>query len=120
MTQCQTSNAQKLKLAAEKKEDESILIHIREVDCVAAEVCYHKNCFMSYKNFVNSKVNDQPLVQLYDESCRITCDQTVQKNIINDRGYVHKETVPRILKRLSLRQKVKTHLSIEPFDSNRG
>ena len=85
MTQCQTINAGKLKLAAEKKEDESILIHIRDVDCVAAEVCYHRNCHMSYTNFSNFEVNDQPPVQLYDESFRIMCDQIVQKKIINDK-----------------------------------
>ena len=85
MTQCQTINAGKLKLAAEKKEDESILIHIRDVDCVAAEVCYHRNCYMSYTNFLNFEVNDQPSVQLYDESFRIMCDQIVQKKIINDK-----------------------------------
>ena len=40
---------------------------------------------MSYTNSLNFKVNDQPPVQLYDESFRIMCDQIFQKKAINDK-----------------------------------
>lgn len=42
LTQCETIDAGKLREAAEKKRDKNILIHIRDKDCVAIEVCYHK------------------------------------------------------------------------------
>ena len=40
---------------------------------------------MSYTYFLNFKVDDQPPVELYDESFRIMCDQIAQKKIINDK-----------------------------------
>ena len=66
LTQCQKINAEKLKLAIQKKEDESILIHINDKEVMFMSKMYHK------------------------------------------------------FKKLSLSQKVKRHLIIEPFNPNRG
>ena len=38
----------KLLYAAEQKQDENILMHIRDRDCVAIEVKYHRSCFKQY------------------------------------------------------------------------
>ena len=45
LTQSQTIDAGKLRMAAEQKKDESILLHTRGKDCVAIEACYHKKCY---------------------------------------------------------------------------
>lgn len=41
MHQAETIDCGRLQEAAESKNDESILIHIRDKDCVAIEVKYH-------------------------------------------------------------------------------
>ena len=56
LTQSQTFDAGKLRMAAEQKKDESILLHIRGKDCVAIEACYHKKCYTSYTNFLKYKL----------------------------------------------------------------
>ena len=33
---------------AEKKEDSSILLHIKDKDCVSLEVRYHRSCYKAY------------------------------------------------------------------------
>jgi len=38
--------------AAEMKEDTSILVHIRDKDCVSLEVRYHKSCYRQYTRFL--------------------------------------------------------------------
>ena len=43
-----------LRKAAEEKADEKILIHIRDQDCVAIEVRYHKGCYKKYTDGVYS------------------------------------------------------------------
>ncbi|KAI2644853.1 Protein Son [Labeo rohita] len=38
--------------AAEMKEDTSILVHIKDKDCVSLEVRYHKSCYRQYTRFL--------------------------------------------------------------------
>jgi hypothetical protein len=38
----------KLLYAAEQKQDENILMHIRDRDCIAIEVKYYRSCFKQY------------------------------------------------------------------------
>ena len=55
---CETLDAGVLREAAERKQDEKILVHIRGRDCVALEVRYHKICYNKYTNFL--KTNKSP------------------------------------------------------------
>ena len=84
-TQSQTFDAAKLRMAAEQKKDESILLHIRGKDCVAVEACYHNNCYTSYTNFLNYKLVEDKEERLYDESYQQFCKQVVEKKIITDK-----------------------------------
>ena len=52
---CEIEDAGLLREAAERKQDEKILIDIRGRDCAAIEVRYHKNCYMYYTNFLVRK-----------------------------------------------------------------
>ena len=61
LTQCDTIDAGKLREAAEKKRDENILIHIRDKDCVAIEVCYYKTCYGITKGIPNFSLNIRKL-----------------------------------------------------------
>jgi hypothetical protein len=56
LVQCET-DAITLKLAAEKKQDESILMQIRYQDPVAVEVKYHESCNRDYTRFLTKPVN---------------------------------------------------------------
>jgi hypothetical protein len=46
-----------LRQAAETKNDEYILTHIRGKDCVAMEVRYHKTCHLNYCRLLTRKVH---------------------------------------------------------------
>jgi hypothetical protein len=48
---CETIDGGRLREAAEAKNDEGILLHIRGKDCVAAEVRYHNHCYYLFKKF---------------------------------------------------------------------
>lgn len=49
LTQCLTRDAERrLKAAAEKKNDDRLLLQIRGKDLIAIEVCYHKSCYRHY------------------------------------------------------------------------
>lgn len=42
----------RLQKAAELKEDTSVLLHIREKDCVALEVRYHRTCYQRWTEYL--------------------------------------------------------------------
>ena len=50
----QTLSAGLLQKAAEVKNDESIIVHIRGRDCVAIEARYHKRCYQKYTKFLSN------------------------------------------------------------------
>ncbi|XP_060794616.1 cytosolic phospholipase A2-like isoform X2 [Neoarius graeffei] len=49
----------KLQTAAETKDDHSILVHIKDEDCVALEVQYHKSCYQQYTRFLNEPARQE-------------------------------------------------------------
>ncbi|CAB4021543.1 ATP-dependent DNA helicase, partial [Paramuricea clavata] len=64
-------------MAAEQKKDESILLHIRDKDCVAIEACYHKKCYASYTNFLHYEPVEDKEERLYEKSYQHFCKQGV-------------------------------------------
>ncbi|XP_056289110.1 uncharacterized protein LOC130205646 [Pseudoliparis swirei] len=52
LSKAETLTAGQLQKAAELKEDQSILLHIKDKDCVALEVQYHKGCYNQYTRFL--------------------------------------------------------------------
>ena len=54
----QTLDGGKLKEAAERRQDETILVHIRGKDCVAVEAQYHRKCYFEYVDFLLKKPAD--------------------------------------------------------------
>ena len=72
--------------AAQRKKDEDILVHIRDKDCVAIEVCYHKTCYKNYTHFLSKRSIDAPVDSVYATSYKVFC-----KEIIDDRICKNKE-----------------------------
>ena len=48
----ETIDAGLLRTAAERKNDERLLVQVRGQDCVALLVCYHKVCYCNYTKYV--------------------------------------------------------------------
>ena len=88
LTQCETVNCGLLREAAQQKKDEDILVHIRDKDCVAIEVCYHKTCYKNYTRFLSKRSIDAPVDSVYTTSYKVFC-----KEIIDDRICKNKEVV---------------------------
>ena len=82
---CETLDAGLLREAAERKQDEKILVHIRGRDCVALEVRYHKICYSRYTNFLNhkspSEEHESP-GQKYETGYRKFCEEIIEKELI--------------------------------------
>lgn len=59
LSKAATFTAGQLLSAAEIKEDQSILLYLKDRDCVALEVQYHKSCFLQYTWFLTKFPNPQ-------------------------------------------------------------
>ena len=57
LRKAETATAGKFREAALRRNDEDLLVHIRDLDCSVIEVRYHDKCFKAYTNpvFYNSK-----------------------------------------------------------------
>ena len=81
----ETENGGLLREAAERKQDERILVDIRGRDCSAIEVRYHKNCYVNYTNFLVHEKNapeDQESKNLYQKAYQTFCVEVVENNLI--------------------------------------
>ena len=82
---CETENGGLLREAAERKQDERILVDIRGRDCSAIEVRYHKSCYVNYTNFLVHEKNapeDQESKNLYQKAYQTFCVEVVENNLI--------------------------------------
>ncbi|KAK6187558.1 hypothetical protein SNE40_005556 [Patella caerulea] len=85
LTQAQTQTAGQLLKAAELKEDEDILRHIRGQDCVAIEVRYHQKCYRQYTEFLrrfSESKGDKPSVK-YLTTYNMFCEDVIRERILN-------------------------------------
>ncbi len=75
-----------LREAAEKKNDESILTHIRGKDCVAIEVKYHKMCHLNYCRYLTRTVSQkQESDELYKQGYDVFCARVIVAKIIQQK-----------------------------------
>jgi len=87
LTLCEQIDGGKLRLAAEEKDDKNILVHIRDRDCVAIEVRYHRSCYKGYTDYLRRSnpqhvhaATEQIYSQAFDSFCNYTIDQKILKN----------------------------------------
>ena len=83
----------KLQLPAERKRDKSILVHIRDRDCVAIEACYHKKCYTTYTNFLNFEPNEEKAGKLYEKSYEYFCEEVIKKKFIINKEIMFMSTL---------------------------
>jgi hypothetical protein len=85
LTQCETIYAGKLREAAEMKNDENILIHIKDKDYVAIEVCYHKMCYKKYTRFLSKPDVDQAMDSVFNTAYKLFCKEIIDDRICKNR-----------------------------------
>ena len=89
----ETVDGGKLKEAATRKADESILIQIADKDMVAFEVKYHKRCYEKYTSFLrhsmqSTREENEKQVYKYEKSFDVFCkDFVIEKLIKQDNIY---------------------------------
>ncbi|XP_056105946.1 uncharacterized protein LOC130084505 [Rhinichthys klamathensis goyatoka] len=70
------------------KEDTSILVHIRDKDCVSLEVRYHKSCYRQYTRFLTKSsasvtgTSEEQNEPTFDASYKIFCERIIRHRII--------------------------------------
>ncbi|XP_013419887.1 uncharacterized protein LOC106180450 isoform X1 [Lingula anatina] len=80
----ETLDGGSLRKTAERKKDESILMHIRDKDCAAIGVRYHHSCYKEYTRPVKQDTPEAANVERhpYTKSYQHFCKEVVQKRII--------------------------------------
>ena len=77
----ETLNAGLLREAAEYNQDERILMKVRDKDCVAIEVRYHKQCYTNYTRFLN-RPRSATNAEGYENAFSIFCKEVIEREII--------------------------------------
>ena len=84
----ETIDGGRLREAATRKGDESILLQIADKDCVALEVKYHRRCYQQYTEFVRrTDVTEDDEVRdkcKYEESFNVFCERFVKEKLIDN------------------------------------
>lgn len=87
----ETKDGGKLREAARRNSDESILVNIADKDCVALEVRYHRRCYERYTSFLRrSNVIDEVYDSenydryacKYEKSFDVFCERFVKKRLL--------------------------------------
>ena len=78
----ETIDAGLLRTAAERKNDERILVQIQGKDCVALEVRYHKVCYCNYTIFITRETKKQSETErstsVYEKSYDVFCKKVIE------------------------------------------
>ncbi|KAL2077854.1 hypothetical protein ACEWY4_027358 [Coilia grayii] len=70
--------------AAELKDDHSILINIKDKDCVAIEVQYHKSCYQQYTKFLSkpARPEREQNEPMFDVSYNLFCERIIRQRLL--------------------------------------
>ena len=95
----ETIDAGLLRRAAELKNDEKILVQIRDKDCVAIEVRYHKSCYQNYTKFLTRDQKEtEKSAPTYEKTFEIFCKNVIEGQIIKDKDIIYmKELLNRFI-----------------------
>ena len=89
----ETIDAGPLRTAAERKNDEWILVQIWGKDCVALEVRYHKVCYCNYTKCVIVKTKNQSKsersVSVYEKSYDVFCKEVIETEVIENKKIMY-------------------------------
>lgn len=82
LSQCETNNNNLLRAAIEKN-DENLLLHIRNKDIIAIEMSYHRSCYKHYTKYLTvRKATDVPIEAPYEKSFLIFSKKVIEDKII--------------------------------------
>jgi hypothetical protein len=113
LASAETVDGGKLREAATRKSDESLLIHIADKDLVALEVKYHKRCYEKYTSFLRHSTESQTKEQhecKYEKSFDVFCEEFVRIQMIKEENVFY-------MKRLT-KEFVKTAARVENADDS--
>ena len=83
--------------AAERKNDERILVQIRGKDCAALEVRYHKVCSSNYTKYVTRETKDQSeserSVSVYEKSYDVLCKEVIETVVTGDKKIMYMKDI---------------------------
>ena len=110
----ETVDEGKLREAATKKDDQSILLQIANKDMVALEVKYHKRCYDKYTSFL--KETEQHDFK-YEKSLDVFCEEFVKEKLIKQENVFYMKIEERGCQDRKTCSKLKMLLQvIEHFD----
>ncbi|XP_050409517.2 uncharacterized protein LOC126824350 [Patella vulgata] len=91
LSKTQTLDAGLLREAATKKENESILKHIRGKDCVAIEVRYHDSCYKRYVSFLSRKTSSvkEDELPIFHRTFEVFANDIIRTKIIKGREIMY-------------------------------
>lgn len=81
---CEQPDGGKLAAAAKDKKDDRILLQIRDRDCVAIELRYHRSCYRSYTGYQTRKYVE-PKEQLYATAFDAFCKYYIEQKILREK-----------------------------------
>ena len=96
----ETIDEGRLREAATRKGDESIILHIAHKDCVALEVKYHRRCYQRYTEFLRrtdvTEDDEESKVRAmckYEESFHVFCERFVKEKLIDNEEIYHMKKI---------------------------
>ena len=85
----ETIDAGLLRTAAERKNDDQILVQIQAKDCVALEVRYHKVFYCHYTIFLTRETKKQSETErstsVYEKSYDVFCKKVIETEVIGNK-----------------------------------
>lgn len=67
-------------------QDQNLLIHMENQDCVAVEVKYHMSCYKQYTNFLTRPKSTGEKEQLYAKAWKHFCSYAIEGKILRDKN----------------------------------
>ena len=93
----ETIDAGLLCTAAERKNDERILVQVQGKDCVALEVRYHKVCCCNHTKYVTRETKDQSeskrSASVYGKFYDVFCKEVIETEVIGDKKIMYMKDI---------------------------
>ena len=93
----ETIDAGLLRTAAERKNNEQILVQMRGKDYVALDARYHKVCYCNYTKYVTRETKDQSeserSVSVYEKSYDVFCKEVIEMEVTGDKKIMYMKDI---------------------------
>ena len=96
---CETKSGGQLLNAAMMKQDERLLLDIRDKDLVAIEANYHKSCYLRYTKVVHKPQTKGESSQLYEKSYQSFCCKVIEERIVKGKEILRLTKLNKLFKK---------------------